>query len=399
MQRNERLGEPHEQGKQRWWRAPLVGYLLAFPLVGAALLIPFLEAAWGIDNRFIGAANFIVMAIIGLVWGVGPALFSIVLSVLALDYFIVPPIGSFSLHNWTSAISFVPFIFAQLFVLFLIVLRERDRQHLLLAEQVARERAQELATNNQALAESNTKLAQMDQLKDQFLSRASHELKTPIATIRGHVQIALRALSKEKNLPQGLTFLPAQLEKVEAQTQRLHALVDDLLDLSSLQTGGIPLRIAPCDLGRLCREVVEEQITLTGRHVALEIAASPLVIQIDNDKISQVLINLLTNAIKYSPEDAVIQMSVNREQNDILLQIHNTGSLIPLEQQEHIFEPFYRAPNALSSSKQGWGLGLAISKEIIKRHGGQMWVESAAGKGTTFFVSLPILDDHTHNNI
>ncbi|GER92255.1 hypothetical protein KDW_64170 [Dictyobacter vulcani] len=263
--------------------------------------MPAFEATLGIDNRFIGSTSYIVTIVIGLVWGIGPALFSIVLSVLALDYFIIPPVGTFTFHTWKDIVVFIPFIIAQLFLLFLFVLRERDRQRLLLAEQEARTQARELAENNQALAENNTKLAQMDQLKDQFLSRAAHELKTPVATIRGYVQITTRSLAKEQNLPASLTNLPAQLAKVEAQTRRLHALVDDLLDLSSLQTGGLPLRLAPCDLTCLCREVVEEQITLTGRHVDLELPPAPFMIQLDSERISQVLINVLTNAIKYSP--------------------------------------------------------------------------------------------------
>ncbi|GCE07176.1 sensor histidine kinase [Dictyobacter aurantiacus] len=381
--------EQLQRRAQRWWRHPLVGYLMAFPLVALALIVPTIEALWHINNYFIGSLCFIATAIVGLLWGVGPALFTIILSVLALDFFIIPPIYVLSFYRPTNFISLLPFIIAQLFILFLIVLRERDHQRIQAAEQKARDRAHELAINNQALQESNTKLERMDQLKDLFISQASHELKTPITTIRGQVQIALRRLSTQQTLPEPLMPLPAQLEKVEAQTIRLHALVDDLLDLSSFQSKQIPLRIALCDLNRLCQNVVEDQEALSGYRIEMELPPSPLLLQADCERLSQVLTNLLTNAIKYSPSEASIRLCLKQEQARVLLGVHNSGSRIPEELQEHIFEPFYRAPGAQASSKKGWGLGLAISKEIVERHGGKLWVESSEEEGTTFFVSLP----------
>ncbi|GLV60570.1 hypothetical protein KDH_73890 [Dictyobacter sp. S3.2.2.5] len=374
---------------RRWWRHPLVGYMMAFPLVALALIVPTIEAFWHINNYFIGALCFVATAIVGLLWGVGPALFTIILSVLALDFFIIPPIYNFTFYRPANFISLLPFIIAQLFILFLIVLRERDHQRIQAAEKEARKRARELAINNQALQESNAKLERMDQLKDLFISQASHELKTPITTIRGQVQIARRRLATQQTLPEPLAPLPGQLEKVEAQTSRLHALVDDLLDLSSFQSKQLPLRLSLCDLNRLCQNVAEDQIALSGCRIEMDLPPSPLLLQADCERLSQVLTNLLTNAIKYSPSEAGICLCLRQEQAQVLLEVHNTGSHIPQEQQEHIFEPFYRAPGAQASSKKGWGLGLAISKEIVERHGGRLWVESSEEKGTTFFVSLP----------
>ncbi|GCE26432.1 hypothetical protein KDA_19160 [Dictyobacter alpinus] len=357
------------------------------------MFIPFLEASLGIKNYFIGAQFFIVTAFIGLFWGLGPALFSVLLGIFALQYFIIPPTNSLTVFNWRDELSFIPFLLAQLVVVSLIVLRERMRQHLQVAEQDARTRVEELAASNQALAESNAKLAQLDQLKDRFIAQASHELKTPITTIRGQVQVASRQLSKQKELPDSLAALPTQLDKVEKQTRRLHALLDDLLDLSSLHSGSIPLRRSSCDIGQLCHNVVEDQAALTGRHIKLNLPTSPLTLYMDGERIAQVMANLITNAIKYSPEGTEIQVNARQEQANLLLQVHNLGPGIPQEQQAEIFEPFYRTPGARSSTTRGWGLGLAISKEIVERHGGHMWVESAEGTGTTFFVSLPIQSD------
>ena len=99
--------------------------------------------------------------------------------------------------------------------------------------------------------------------------------------------------------------------------------------------------------------------------------------------------NLVANAIKYSPDTSPVQVQVSQSGNTALIQVHNEGSTIPPEQQANIFEPFYRTPDAQSSSKKGWGLGLAISKQIVERHGGQIGVESSKEKGTTFTIELP----------
>jgi signal transduction histidine kinase len=143
-------------------------------------------------------------------------------------------------------------------------------------------------------------------------------------------------------------------------------------------------------MGELCREVITEQQSLSGRTIALEVPASPVVLQADCERLSQVVTNLVTNAIKYSPDNSTIQVQVRQSNHKAILQVHNEGTPIPQEQQTNIFEPFYRTPTAQSSSKKGWGLGLAISKQIVERHGGRIWVESSKGKGTTFSVELPI---------
>lgn len=163
-----------------------------------------------------------------------------------------------------------------------------------------------------------------------------------------------------------------------------------LLELSSLQAMNLPLRLTECDLQDLCYEIVDDQRALSGRHFDLEITPHPLILQADCVRISQVITNLVTNAVKYSPEDSVIRVQIGQEQSSVILQVHNDAPAIPQEEQASIFEPFYRLANAQSSSKKGSGLGLSIAKDIVERHGGQIWVESSEGKGTTFFVQLPL---------
>ncbi|HEX3641424.1 MAG TPA: HAMP domain-containing sensor histidine kinase, partial [Ktedonobacteraceae bacterium] len=232
---------------------------------------------------------------------------------------------------------------------------------------------------------------QANHLKDLFVSRASHELKTPITVIRGQVYLGLRFLSQHAaEISAELAPLHVRLEKVDTQTNRLQALVNDLLDLSSLQAMNLPLRVTECDLGSLCYEVVDDQRALSGRRFDLEITSNPLILQADCLRISQVITNLVTNAAKYSLEGSVIRIQAGQEQSSVILQVHNDGPAIPQEEQATIFEPFYRLASARSSSKKGSGLGLSITKEIVERHTGQIWVESSEGRGTTFFVQLPL---------
>ena len=279
---------------------------------------------------------------------------------------------------------FGPWILSQLAVALITIQRETARRRLEATEQELRARTEELAGSNHQLEQAN-------HLKDLFLSRASHELKTPITVIRGQVYLGLRLLSQHTaQISAELAPLRTRLEKVDTQTNRLQALINDLLDLSSLQAMNLPLRLTECDLGSLCHEIVDDQRALSGRRFDLDIPSDPLILQADCLRISQVITNLVTNAVKYSPEGSVIRIQVGQEQSSVILQVHSDGPAIPEEERATIFEPFYRLANAQSSSKKGSGLGLSITKEIVERHGGRIWVESLEGKGTTFFVQLPL---------
>jgi signal transduction histidine kinase len=332
---------------------------------------------------FPGLPLTLSVLLVALFWGVGPALFSILLSALALDYLSFPPNGQFGITTWNGLLQVLPFVIAWLVIAIITGQRESARLRALIAEEEAVERADELALANQ-------KLEQANQLKDQFLSMASHELKTPITTIRGNAQVALRRLSKQGDLPPELETMRTALEKIDEQTRRLNYLVDDLLDLSSIRAGKIELRLEQCDLREICREVIEEQRFLSGRIIELESPSLPLMLQCDYNRLSQVIVNLLSNAIKYSPQESPIKVRVDQRDTVAIIQVHDAGKGIPEDQQTQIFEPFYRVPGTAASSKRGMGLGLAISKDIVERHGGRIWCKSQSGQGTTFFVELPL---------
>src|SRR5207244_2372059 len=118
--------------------------------------------------------------------------------------------------------------------------------------------------------------------------------------------------------------------------------------------------------------------------------AMPVMLEADRERLSQVVINLVSNAVKYSPEDCPVQVHVSQHDEEASIQVCDGGPGIPLDQQTRIFEPFYRTPTVQCSSKRGLGLGLTICKEIVEQHGGRIWCDSCEGKGTTFSVALPL---------
>jgi signal transduction histidine kinase len=365
------------------WRQPLVGCVFSVPVVGLAISLVLLEEKLIHDFYFPGAPLFLAIVLIALMWGTGPALFSVFLSTLALEYFYLPPLVQFNLGNWPGVLQILPFFLAGIVIAIISGQREVARRRALFAEQGLQEHANDLERANQELEQAN-------QLKDQFLSMASHELKTPITTIRGQAQIMLRRLSKQKELPGGFSDVRTALEKIDEQTYRLTALVDDLLDLSSIRSGKIELRFSRCDVRDICSSVVEDQRLLSGRSIELEVPPAPVMLDVDSDRLSQVVTNLVANAIKYSPNESPVRVSVGQRDKVALIEVHDRGQGIPKDQQKRIFETFYRSPDAEAARKSGWGLGLAICKDIVERHGGYISCESQVGEGSTFFVELPL---------
>jgi signal transduction histidine kinase len=365
------------------WRQPLVGCVFSVPVVGLAISLVLLEEKLIHDFYFPGAPLFLAIVLVALMWGTGPALFSVLLSTLALEYFYLPPLVQFNLSNWPGVLQILPFFLAGIVIAIISGQREVARRRALFAEQGLQEHASELERANQELEQAN-------QLKDQFLSMASHELKTPITAIRGQAQIMLRRLSKQKELPGEFSDVRTALEKIDEQTYRLTALVDDLLDLSSIRSGKIELRFSRCDVRDICSSVVEDQRLLSGRSIELEVPPAPVMLDVDSDRLGQVVTNLVANAIKYSPDESPVRVSVGQRDEVALIEVHDRGQGIPKDQQKRIFETFYRSPDAEAARKSGWGLGLAICKDIVERHRGCIWCESQVGEGSKFFVELPL---------
>ena len=364
------------------WRRPLVGYLFTIPIIGLGLATLLLERFFLSTFYFPSTFLLVTTLLVALFWGVGPALFSVALGTISLYYIYISPTIHSTIPSAQEILQLLPYIIAGLAIAIITAQRETARYRALFAEEVANEHADELAR-------ANLELEQANKLKDQFLSMASHELKTPITSIRGQAQLALRRIAKQREVSPDISTAYTALEKIEQQTRRLNALVEDLLDLSSIQAGKIPLQMSNCDLVEICRAVVEEQRLLSGRSITFETPLETGKIKADANRLSQVVTNLVSNALKYSSDEKPISVRLNQDDGKMTIAVEDEGSGIAPEEQEHIFEPFYRASHARGSSKNGMGLGLAICKDIVARHGGSIWCDSHPGKGSSFFVSLP----------
>jgi signal transduction histidine kinase len=237
------------------------------------------------------------------------------------------------------------------------------------------------------VAQRTRELVAASAAKDEFLSMASHELKTPLASIKAMTQLLRRQFERNQS-----PYL-SNLLNMERSIKRMEILVNDLLNTSLIETGMFALNREPCDLVALCRFLREEYLVSTRHIIELEVPDHPVEVEIDVNRISQVILNLLSNAQKYSPRGELITISLKQTDGYGVISVRDKGVGIPSHMLPHIFERFFRVPDVevQTGSSIGLGLGLYITRMIVERHGGRIEVESAPGRGSTFSVMLPLL--------
>jgi signal transduction histidine kinase len=224
----------------------------------------------------------------------------------------------------------------------------------------------------------------LEQQKDNLISFASHELKTPLTSVKAYVQILGRLV---KNMKEKRAIF--YVKNMSDQVNRLAHLVNDLLDVSKIEVGGLELRKTTFSLQNLIKETVHLVRQVNSKYKIVIRGLARRTIYGDEDRIGQVLINLLLNAIKYSPRARQIQVLIERHKDSITIGVKDFGIGIDPKYHEKIFEPFYRVAHNNDTTASGSGIGLYIAWSIVKKHGGTMWVKSKPGKGSTFYFSLP----------
>jgi PAS domain S-box-containing protein len=230
-----------------------------------------------------------------------------------------------------------------------------------------------------------TRLREADELKNTFISIISHELKTPVALIKGYAG----TLRREDARWDAATVRDSA-GVIEEEADHLTELIDNLLDASRLQAGGIKLNISDVALDQLARHMVEKYSVEAAQHqIELSFPASFPIVPGDSTRLENVLSNLINNAIKYSPTGAPISLAGRVTPQEVIVTVADRGIGIPLDEQGRIFERFYRVDDQLSRQTQGSGLGLYLAKAIVDAHRGRIWVESAPGKGSAFSFALP----------
>ena len=231
-------------------------------------------------------------------------------------------------------------------------------------------------------------LKEVVRTRDEFLSVATHELKTPMTSLTLQLQQAQR-LTAATELPPGLARLPRAMEVSMQQLRRLTELVDDLLDVSRIMVGRMDFTFHDTRLGEVVREVTErlrDPLAAAGCAVTAQVDAQVVGVW-DQARIEQVLVILLTNAMKYAPGKPV-EVSAKKDGSLVRMVVKDAGPGIPADKHQLIFERFERANGSRDIS--GLGVGLFIARQIVKGHGGRIWVESTPGQGAAFHVELPL---------
>jgi signal transduction histidine kinase len=248
---------------------------------------------------------------------------------------------------------------------------------------------QEIQEKSRQLETANERLKDLDRLKSDFVSNVSHELRTPLTAIKGAVDLLLREVPGPLNENQ-----THHLSRVRSNTQHLAGLINDLLDLSKIEEGKIEFDAGRVSLGGLLHEVMETVKPMAAEKPVLlevDVPDPSVLVWADRDKVTQVLMNLIGNAIKFTPSDGRIGISTANDQRGwVRVSIRDAGPGIPVNEQEKIFEKFYQVTQDGSPKPKGTGLGLAISKSVVELHGGKIWVESQSGCGSTFSFTLPV---------
>ncbi|MCR4305997.1 MAG: MEDS domain-containing protein [Candidatus Daviesbacteria bacterium] len=230
-----------------------------------------------------------------------------------------------------------------------------------------------------------TERKKLEQQKDHFLGVATHELKTPVTSIKAYAQVLHQMFYEQGDIKSA-----EMLGKMEGQINRLIGLIKELLDVTRLQTGKLQFNKNKFDFNELVSEVAEEVGRISPRHQLIKDLARTKAVYGDRERLGQVISNFLTNAIRYSSQKDRIRIMTKGKNGQVSLSVQDFGIGIPKEKQQKIFKRFYQIENAVERTPTGLGLGLYISSEIIKRHSGAIQVESEVGKGSTFSFTIPV---------
>jgi len=242
---------------------------------------------------------------------------------------------------------------------------------------------EKVAKATKDLARANHELLKLDKLKSDFLANMSHELRTPLTAVKGSINYLERTLAN----PDHLEFVRI----IEKNISRLARLISNLFDFTKLEAGTIEWEFEKENISQLVKEVIDimNPLALEKNMIILFDCSKPFYAVIDLERMEQVLVNLLDNAIKFSRAGATIKIRVKAVKDDIQISIKDQGPGIPRENLETIFKKFYTASSGLTIKNQGAGMGLAISKAIVSAHNGSLSVQSQKGASSTFFITLP----------
>jgi signal transduction histidine kinase len=376
------------------WRHPATGYILVVLVQVLVAAIARLLCTFFPTYAFRGVVEILVVALIALNWGAGPGLFAALVG-LVLEETVVMPV-------WSSAgqVATADLIEGVVFLAVGITIS-------LVASATERSRRRALSERAEAQAHELAAMKQLQERMDEFLATASHDLRAPLTVTMGSIslatgrfeRLAAAVLAQPPDLVKQVEATRRSLDETSQSVNRLARLVALLFDISLVRAGKLELHCVPCDLVAVVREPLEAlRLASPQRTIDLQVlAAGPVPVVADADRIGQVVTNYLTNALKYSPEDQAVAVRVDVTGAGARVAVADHGPGLPQREHDRIWQAFYRAEGVRvqSGSGSGLGLGLHICKTIVERHGGQVGVESAGGQGSTFSFTLPLADATT----
>ena len=368
------------------WRMPGAPYVLAAVFEVAAALVTLLLFAVFPSYAFPGTVELLVVFLVAISMGGGPSLVSTLAGLACLELFVMPNLPAGGLHFPADSAQLIIFLIAGVIISIAAGGAERTRQRL--------QREQVEAQGREMAAR------EMNERVDEFLSILSHELRSPLAGIKAALQLLGRRLTRLAEHETGVRPDTAhRLEQAlgtlaiaEREVERQNRLIGDLLDISRIRAGKLEYHMARADLVPLLRDATETQrLAWPDREIALAVPETPIPVCADADRIAQVVTNYLTNALKYAPAGKPIEVTLTRDTHSARIAVRDHGPGLSREQQRHIWDRFHRAPGIQQQGgSAGLGLGLYICKNIAERHGGAVGVESAPGRGATFWITLPL---------
>jgi signal transduction histidine kinase len=369
------------------WRRPAVSFAFAIALEVAAALATLGFVRTFPTFSFPEALIILVVAMAALTWGAGPSLAATLVGTLLLEVAVLPntPHGGVQRAGDMLEIALVLVVGGTTSV----VASGTERARRKAVQAYARSQARELA-----LRETNART-------DEFLSIAGHELRTPLTSLKMALQLSERRLQRlakrdeisATELRDQIASIAELLDTAEHQVDAQNRLVGDLLDVTRVRTGKLEFHVERCDLAAIVRDATTAQrLAWPGRLIELDAPDGEVPVSADAQRIEQVVTNYLTNALKYSPGDAPVAVSLRVRERQARVAVRDHGAGLTREQQQHVWERFHRVPGVKqqSGSGAGLGLGLYICRGIIDRHGGRVGLESAPGKGSTFDFTLPL---------
>jgi two-component system sensor histidine kinase KdpD len=380
---------------EKKWTGYAVGAL------GVATATAFLKLLGvHINSTTVALAFLLVVLFVATRWGSLAALFTSLLAMLCFNFFFLPPFGTFSIAATDNWVALTAFLITAITAGQLSVRARRRAEEAETGRQEIERLYSELRDAFERASHAEA-LQQSEKLKSALLDAVTHDLRTPLASIKASITTLLDEVKNVPETDRRINLDPEarieMMEVIDEESDRLNRFISGLIDLARIEAGELRLRRHWGAIEEIVSATLERAKGLTRSHeVNVELAPELPVVRIDDRAVSEVLYTLIDNAVKYSPSNTVVTIRASRSGEDLIqVSVEDRGRGIPPELRQRVFEKFFRATgDSNATTPHGTGMGLAIAKGIIEAHQGTIWIETGTeGKGTRVVFTLPIGDD------